>query len=293
MLKSLDMSQKGRFVLKGFLRTLLLMFILLSLLSGTALVKTETYRIRRGDLLAIGLWEGDYYQLQHVRHDGMIYLPPYGDLLITGLTPNEARDLVRRSLEEYFPSPQVVLEVKEISGIEISLIGAVENPGIYMFPYQSRLLPAITMAGGLKEEAYLEQAHLMREGFLIPLADKGDFGLKNYSLKEGDVINIPYRNYEIHFLGEVKKPGSIPYSRGLTLLQALVKVEGITWRGDERDILIIRQVGEATDYIEVNIQEILEEKAPDPPLSPGDRVLVGARPFFNSQTSPLYSSLYL
>lgn len=261
--------------LKRFFRSLLFFLCILFLFSNLTL--SDTYRIREGDLLAIHLWEEQYYHLQRVRHDGMIHLPPYGDLFILHLTPDAARDLVAGHLKEYYPDSQVVVEVKEISAIEVSIMGAVNHPGLYPLPYGSQVYHAVTKAGGLTREAHPAEAHINRNGYLVPLGNGEGHTLRNYSLRRGDVIYIPHRNNQIHFLGEVENPGSFPYAPGLTLLKGLIAAGGITWRGDGRDVLILRQEGELTDYIEVNVQEILDQKAPDPRLEPGDTIMVGGK----------------
>lgn len=265
--------------MKPSLRSILILLFIL-LLSSPVSSEIETYRIRGGDLLSISLWDGEYMRIQRVRHDGMIHLPPYGDLSIVGLTPDRAKERIKRALEEYYPSPQVVLEVKEKSPIEVGVEGAVKNPGLYPIPYQSKVLHAITKAGGVGDDGSIEKAYLSREGYIIPLADVEGFGLKNYSLKDGDIIYIPYQNPEVFLMGEVLNPGSISYGPDLNLLQALVKVGGITWRGDERDIRILRQDGESTQYIEVNMLEIIENEAPNPLLEPGDTIIVGGKALF-------------
>lgn len=262
----------GGMALKRFFGSLFFLLFFLSLLSP--LMASSTYRIREGDLLLISLWEEEYQQLQQVRHDGMIHLPPSGDFFIKDLTPDEARDLIAQQLQEEYPASRVLVQIMEFGTIEVGVMGAVKNPGLYRLPFGSRVYHAVTEAGGSTMEAHKEEGQLNRNGYLIPLGSKGSPSLTNYSLKDGDVIYIPAQDHQIYFLGEVESIGSIEYVSGLTLLKGLIQAGGITWRGDSQDILIIRQKGATTDYIPVNVQEILDQRAPDPLLSPGDTVLV-------------------
>lgn len=109
--------------------------------------------------------------------------------------------------------------------------------------------------------------------------------MKNDSLKEDDTIDIPYYNREVYLLGEVKNPGPISYTPEMNLLQTLTRGGGLIWRGDATDILMMRPIGESTEYIEVNIQDMIDRKAQNPLLEPGDTVMVGGRVSFDSPIS--------
>lgn len=79
---------------------------------------------------------------------------------------------------------------------------------------------------------------------------------------------ITYRPFFI--LGEVKTPGSYPYTIGLTALNAVATAEGFTPRSDRR-VVYIRQSG-ATG-------EEAYRLSPDLRVLPGDTIRIGERYF--------------
>ncbi len=78
----------------------------------------------------------------------------------------------------------------------------------------------------------------------------------------------------VRIIGDVNAPGEIAYRPGMTLLDVLQEVGGVGPMGDRRRIKLLR--GGAT-YM-VNLDKILDGRAPMPELAPGDVVHVGFRP---------------
>ncbi len=260
----------------------LLLFFLIILISFP--LAAETYRLRPGDLIEFSLWDQDYSYQQRIRSDGMINVPPAGDLRVKGYTPDEVKNRLRRMLEPYYDQPQVVISVKEYAQIEVGIMGAVEKPGIYLLPYQSRVLKALTRAEGLLAEADVRGAYLNRGGYRVSLSteDVTDQGLHNYLLRDGDAIYFPTLVNSIHFMGQVSEPGVYDYNPGMTLMQALVRAGGLTWRAEQREVRIIREDAPATELLIVNIDDIMEDRMGDPRLEPGDVIIVEGKEFLNA-----------
>jgi polysaccharide export outer membrane protein len=93
----------------------------------------------------------------------------------------------------------------------------------------------------------------------------GDGFLQNPSVVV-EVLN--YRPYYV--LGEVNQPGEFPYQPGLTVLAAIARAEGFTYRARHRTVFI-KRAGEARE-VEVPLTSDLT-------ISPGDVVRVGERYF--------------
>lgn len=79
---------------------------------------------------------------------------------------------------------------------------------------------------------------------------------------------LTYRPFFI--LGEVSKPGTYPYSNGLTVMEAVATAEGYTYRANKRKVLI-KRAGET--------EERTYELTPDLKINPGDTVRVLERYF--------------
>ncbi len=96
------------------------------------------------------------------------------------------------------------------------------------------------------------------------------------SLKSGGFVINPNVSAEViqyrpfYILGEVQRPGSYPYSSGLTALSAIATAGGLTYRANQRKIYIRR--ADSTREVEVTVTAAT-------PIMPGDTVRVGERIF--------------
>lgn len=89
-----------------------------------------------------------------------------------------------------------------------------------------------------------------------------------------------YVSKRITLLGEVQKPGSIPVSPGLTLIQAVSMVGGLTSIANKEQVRLTRMGKDGTtSTVVLDVSAITEGNAPDIPLQPGDRIYVKERIF--------------
>ncbi len=73
-----------------------------------------------------------------------------------------------------------------------------------------------------------------------------------------------------YILGEVEKPGTYPYTAGLTVLNAVATAGGFTYRADKRTVWI-KHNGETS--------EVKGELTPSIVVAPGDTIRIGERFF--------------
>ena len=113
------------------------------------------YKIGPEDLLEISVFEDEKLNKSvRVSSQGNISLPLLGILKVKGLTANELEKEIRDLLaEKYFQDPHVSVFIKEYRNQRISVMGAVEKPGVYDVTGQKTVLDILAMAGGLKEDA--------------------------------------------------------------------------------------------------------------------------------------------
>lgn len=126
---------------------------------GTDWSRASEYRIVPGDKLILNFGFSSSSPtgfLQHevrVRPDGRISVFPVGDVVAAGHTTRELEkalvDLLAVSLKE----PRVVVEVAEVAGNQVHVLGEVEKPGSYPAEPFVTVLQAITAAGGFKDGA--------------------------------------------------------------------------------------------------------------------------------------------
>src|SRR6516165_8348382 len=76
--------------------------------------------------------------------------------------------------------------------------------------------------------------------------------------------------------GEVKNPGRMLYTGVITVSKAITSAGDFTDFASRTDVMLIRANG---DRFKLNINKILAGEAPDPPVYPGDQIVVERRIF--------------
>ncbi|MFO0762298.1 MAG: polysaccharide biosynthesis/export family protein [Byssovorax sp.] len=94
-------------------------------------------------------------------------------------------------------------------------------------------------------------------------------------------VNIKeYNSKRIEVLGEVQKPGSIAASPGMTLLRAISLSGGFNSIANKGKVTIRRRVKDGgTRAATVSVDDIIENRIPDPLLQSGDSINVEQRVF--------------
>jgi len=94
-------------------------------------------------------------------------------------------------------------------------------------------------------------------------------------LKEGYLkeprVSVEILNYRpFYILGEVEKPGTYPYTNGLTVLNAVATAEGFTYRANTRKVFIKRVDGGSEQEFPLTTQTL---------VAPGDTIRIAERFF--------------
>lgn len=107
-------------------------------------------------------------------------------------------------------------------------------------------------------------------------------------LMEDEILTDPgvsvsikeYNSKRVEILGEVQKPGSIPLQPGMTLLRAITLSGGFNSVANKSKITIRRRTKDGvTKAATVSVEDIIDNKIPDPPLQTGDSINVEQRVF--------------
>jgi len=249
---------------------------------------SRDYKIGPEDLIEISVFEEEKLnKTVRVSSQGNISLPLLGILRVKGLTPNELEKEIRDLLaEKYLQDPNVSVFVKEYRSQRISVIGAVEKPGIFEVTGQKTVLDMLAMAGGLKAGSDQDAGQLLfvikppkpergvpgapkesppnslkdskdtseqtpqtPQTFVIDLEEllvKGDLSL-NLPLTHGDIINIPISG-KVFVGGEVKSPGGFPMKgKKITVSQAIAMAGGVLPEADGAQTKIFRYSGRGSE----------------------------------------------
>ena len=88
-----------------------------------------------------------------VRPDGRITVFPAGDVIAAGLTPMELQRNIVALLSADLRLPRVVVNVTQVAGNVVHVLGRVERPGSFPAGPFVTVMQAITAAGGLSSDA--------------------------------------------------------------------------------------------------------------------------------------------
>ena len=119
--------------------------------------RVPEYRIVPGDRLDLDFGRradgGIDTREARVRPDGRISVFPAGDVIAAGLTPMELQRNLVALLSADLKLPRVVVNVVEVAGNVVHVIGRVDRPGSYPAGPFVTVMQAVTAAGGLKDDA--------------------------------------------------------------------------------------------------------------------------------------------
>jgi polysaccharide export outer membrane protein len=282
--------------------------------AGSAIGVAGSYKVGPGDVLDIAVFEvEELSKTAAVGAAGRISLPMLGDVPVAGLTTRSIEtDLEGRYAGKYLNDPQISVSVKEFRSQPVSLIGAVDKPGVYQLQGSRRLIEVLAMAGGFAPDVG-DVITISRHGedagktpdFLtanLPESLANDLGVEpalasgtgseievsvrellrmsggdahNPFIEPHDVIRVSKAGL-IYVMGAVEKPGGFPIKdqETLTVLRAVSLASGTARHASPQKARLIRGVDGAKQEITVRIQDIVEGKLPDMAMQADDILFI-------------------
>jgi protein involved in polysaccharide export with SLBB domain len=243
----------------------------------------EEYLIKPGDSLGVNvLGEPDLTKRVVVDPQGGITLPMINQVVVSGLTTNQAAQEITSRLKQFFKNPVVSIELLESGKLQVTVSGEVKNPGLYSLTGGARLMDVITAAGGYTPSADLSKVKITRAGDVgsstIDLSKfllSGDAGA-NPAVGSGDTIVIPSLGPAaigtVTILGAVRQSGRQSITQGTTLREAVMMAGGPTEFADISNITL-RRDGSSEPVI---LNYASGDPESNPELKPGDVIYVGA-----------------
>lgn len=158
------------------------------------------YRVRPGDKLFISVWkEEGLAQQVIVRPDGGFTFPLAGELNANNKTIAELTNELRARLTRYIPEALVSVDVAELRGARVYIIGQVQMPGEFVMNPSLDVIQALSMAGGLTAFASPNGIRILRRGGTGQSAIPFDYSQvirgrdldQNIVLQDGDVVIVP------------------------------------------------------------------------------------------------------
>lgn len=179
-------------------------------------------------------------------------------------------------------APGDVLLVPEADN-QVVVVGEVNTPGTVAIKPDTRLLTAVNLAGGFKEDADATRTTVLREGETIianlkAVLEQGSTEL-NVPVAAGDLIVVPPLA-KAYVLGEVRQPGKYSVGDGRTVVDLIAEAGGPTPNGRPAGTVIARRTlsGEE-ELVKFDLRRDATMAALDPRFEaqPGDVVYVPKR----------------
>ena len=169
-------------------------------------------------------------------------------ILVKQKTNSELKvtDLNELTFASYLPKAGDIISVDKILDRyenRVQIKGAVYRPGEYSLPTSGTMTikDLLKKADGVAENVFLEKASLIRQkedltkeyiSFNLQSALNGDEAA-NMILQKEDVVVVFYNqdlldSYNLSITGEVRKPGSFTYMKGMTLYDLLLESDFFT-----------------------------------------------------------------
>ena len=292
-------------------------------LSKLAVPTSKSDLIDAGDVLEVtisaGLSQQDVVTRPvRVNENGIATLPYLGSLQLSGLDFEGAEAVIMNASIDrgLYRTPFVTVTMKQQRTNRITVIGAVENPGIVEVPRgSSDLLAAIVAAGGLAKDAgvnvEIKHSPTAKGGRLPPIADGSQadtvtpagLAVRQASqpntvkvnlisavqntpggipVEDGSVITVERRDPKpLHVIGLVRKPGryDFPFGEDVRVLDAVALASGVN-NGVADKVFVLRKLDgmPQPEVIQVSLREAKQDGKANLKLAPGDVVSVEQTP---------------
>lgn len=274
----------------------------------------QTYRIGAADVLSVIVWDHPELVVPNltyeigatggslpasvgltsqtvpgfvVAHDGTIQFPYVRGLKVAGLTETEAQALLVSKLKPFIHDPQISLRVVGFRSKKVYVNGEVRAPGVKpITDVPMTLANALHLADGALSTGDLSRVELIRAGrryrIDVPHLAERHLDATQIALVDGDEVRVPpATDFSVFMMGEVQKPGPLPFhSDGrLTLAQALGQAAANPATSNPAQVYLVRPASgdDATRVFHLDAQSPLAfAVAQQFALQPNDIVYVDA-----------------
>jgi protein involved in polysaccharide export with SLBB domain len=155
-----------------------------------------------GDVIEVRVVGEDELAGTHrVSDDGTIYFPYIGRVEIAGRDEAATAELLATRLRDdgFLRAPQVTVFIRDATSQQVTVMGAVDNPGNFALAPGLTIVRAISLAGGFTALAARNSVVVTRRidgelrRFNIPVGDMMTEGRDDVPLQAGDIIYVDER----------------------------------------------------------------------------------------------------
>jgi len=255
--------------------------------TGLAMAPERTDIIDHGDVIEVSIsaslsQEDTNTFPVRVNEQGIAVLPTIGPVELAGLELEGAEARIRMASINggIFTNPHVTVTMKQQRMNRVTVIGAVEEPGVYSLPRgTSDLLAAIVAAGGISEDAgpdvEIRQPHSTlrpiparspqdkfghlsvaqanhqnaalngkSQNIKVNLVSAAKSNTGGYYINDGGIVMVTKRDPQpVHVIGLVKNPGrhEYPVAEELRVLDAIALAGGVSLPMADK-IFVLRRI---------------------------------------------------
>ena len=253
-----------------------------SLMEEVGKANLPALQLHAGDLVAVSVYDApELTRTVRVDPDGSIRLPMLAEgVKAAGLMPRELEAGLTDALksEEILVHPIVKVTVVEYHSRPISVMGAVRRPVTFQADGVVTLLDALSRAEGLSDDAGSEilitRNDTVEHVLVKQLLNQADPAV-NLRLTGNEEIRVPEAG-KIFVLGNIRKPGGFRMRdpEDHTVLKLVALSEGLMPYSSNIAYIVRRPDQGAPQEIPIELEKIMQRKAPDMPLEIGDILYV-------------------
>tara|TARA_Y100001949_G_scaffold69572_1_gene58837 strand:- start:604 stop:3024 length:2421 start_codon:yes stop_codon:yes gene_type:complete len=215
----------------------------------------ESYELGPGDELSISIWgaaENEYSS--KISREGYLKIERIGPVYLSGLSISEAKIKLKNRLSKIYSGinsnvNKVFFDLTLLNtrSIVVNITGSVVAPGTYTLSSLTSPLNALYAAGGPNENGSYREIKIIRGGKQVQSIDLYDYfvkgSLKNFSLRDQDVILVPTYINRVFLSGEFKTNGIFETKDDETVSDLLSFNGGIASFGTKNEVYLRRIEG--------------------------------------------------
>ena len=252
--------------LKAFSSARVVLVVVCAMVILAISAHAKDYLIGSQDVLKISVFENpDLTTEARVSENGKITFPLLGEIAAKNLTTRQVEKSIADKLVagNIVKNPQVSVFVQNYRGRKVTIIGEVIKPGQYEISGPTTLLDVISQALGMNQYAGYQLTVFRKDSAGVGkesttkisvdvdrLLNGGDLS-QDIELQNADVIYVPKAVFYIY--GEVNRPGAYRLEKGITVNKAIALAGGLTPKGTELRIEVIRQEGKKESTVIGNL----------------------------------------
>ena len=221
------------------------------------------YILGPADIISINLTDTDDIDNSYeIDPDGFIDLPFVGKAKVDGLVLDDAQNILKQILSEFYLNPDLQISIEEYNSSKVYIVGAVRNQiTINLDQKPIKLIEAAIQANfnpNAADKVLGTKGFIRRDNKLFKINLNNAFtstdDKENFYLKKDDVIFIDRNSESIHVFGEVTKPGEYFPNKNYSLTE-LISTSGLNQlTADAKKVYVIRE--DIDNFLKVKVYKL-------------------------------------